>query len=161
MVDVPKAIGPATAVLVLACSLAALSDPLPPDATYRPLPTLPFSAVKTADEAQKPQVMQRQTDLLNERYDLSDRPIPGVMMSGGRKPVQAGVRVKLPAGATWDSLSQMGTLKLLARSRADWQAEGNMLDQSSGRGSNPADVGPRPERSRPCGAILAGGDVVA
>ena len=42
MVDVPKAILPATAALVLACSLAALSDPLPPDATYRPLPTLPF-----------------------------------------------------------------------------------------------------------------------
>src|SRR3954464_9723955 len=105
MVDVPKAILPATAVLVLACSLAALSDPLPPDATYRPLPTLPFTAVKTADEAQKPQVMQRQADLLNQRYDLSDQPIPGVIMSGGRKPIQGGVRIKLPAGATWESLA--------------------------------------------------------
>jgi cytochrome c peroxidase len=28
-------------------------------------------------------------------------------MSGGRKPVQGGVRVKLPAGATWYSLSGM------------------------------------------------------
>src|SRR3954465_12990148 len=107
MVDVPKAILPATAVLVLACSLAALSDPLPPDATYRPLPTLPFTAVKTADEAQKPQVMQRQADLLNQRYDLSDRPVPGVMMSGGRKPIQGGIRVKLPSGVTWDSLAAM------------------------------------------------------
>ena len=107
MVDVPKAILPATAALVLACSLAALSDPLPPDATYRPLPTLPFTAVKANDEAQKPQVMQRQADLLNQRYDLSDRPIPGVMMSGGRKPVQGGVRVKLPSGVTWDSLAAM------------------------------------------------------
>src|SRR3954447_24996309 len=105
MVDVPKAIVPATAVLVLACSLAALSDPLPPDATYRPLPTLPFTAVKAADEAQKPQVMQRQADLLNQRYDLSDQPIPGVMMSGGRKPIQGGVRVKLPPGVTWESLA--------------------------------------------------------
>src|SRR3954464_1596430 len=105
MVEVPKAILPATAVLVLACSLAALSDPLPPDATYRPLPTLPFTAVKTADEAQKPQVMQRQADLLNQRYDLSDQPIPGVIMSGGRKPIQGGVRIKLPAGATWESLA--------------------------------------------------------
>src|SRR3954451_24616088 len=107
MVDVPKAILPATAALVLACSLAALSDPLPPDATYRPLPTLPFTAVKAADEAQKPQVMQRQADLLNQRYDLSDQPIPGVMMSGGRKPVQEGVRVKLPPGVTWESLAAM------------------------------------------------------
>src|SRR3982751_3779104 len=107
MGDVPKAILPATAALVLACSLAALSDPLPPDATYRPLPTLPFTAVKAADEAQKPQVMQRQADLLNQRYDLSDQPIPGVMMSGGRKPIQGGVRVKLPPGVTWESLAAM------------------------------------------------------
>src|SRR3954453_4550110 len=107
MVDVPKAILPATAVLVLACSLAALSDPLPPDATYRPLPTLPFTTVKTADEAQKSQVMQRQADLLNQRYDLSDRLIPGGMMSGGPKPIQGGVRVKLPPGVTWDSLAAM------------------------------------------------------
>ncbi len=92
---------------VALCSFAALTDPLPPDATYRPLPTLPFAAVRANDEAQKPQVMQRQEALLNQRYDLSDRPIPGVMMSGGRKPIQGGVRVKLPSGVTWDSLAAM------------------------------------------------------
>ncbi|WP_213285531.1 cytochrome B6 [Bradyrhizobium sp. sGM-13] len=88
-------------------AVAALADPLPPDATYRPLPTLPFDAVKALDEAQKPQVMQRQQALLEQRYDLSNRPIANVIMSGGRKPVQGGVRVKLPAGVTWDSLSAM------------------------------------------------------
>ena len=31
--------------------VAFAADPLPPDATYRPLPTLPFSAVKANDEA--------------------------------------------------------------------------------------------------------------
>ena len=92
---------------VMLCSVAAQTDPLPPDATYRPLPTIPFAAVRANDEAQKPQVMQRQEALLNQRYDLSDRPIPGVMMSGGRKPIQGGVRVKLPAGVTWDSLAAM------------------------------------------------------
>ena len=35
----------------------------------------------------------------------SDRPIPGVMMSGGRKPVQDGVRVKLSA---WRDLGRSG-----------------------------------------------------
>jgi cytochrome c peroxidase len=90
----------------LLCTSAA-ADPLPPDSTYRPLPTLPLSAVKANDEAMKPQVMQRQRNLLAERYDLSDRPIPGVKMSAGRKAVQGGVRVKLPAGATWDSLGAM------------------------------------------------------
>jgi cytochrome c peroxidase len=87
--------------------VAVLAQSLPPDATYRPLPTLPLDAVRANDEAQKPVVMQRQQDLLAQRNDLSDRPIPNVMMSGGRKPVQGGVRVKLPAGVTWDSLSAM------------------------------------------------------
>ncbi|MBV9202854.1 MAG: cytochrome B6, partial [Alphaproteobacteria bacterium] len=70
--------------------VAALAQSLPPDATYRPLPTLPLDAVRANDEAQKPIVMQRQQDLLAQRNDLSDRPIPNVMMSGGRKPVQGG-----------------------------------------------------------------------
>ncbi|MER9657505.1 cytochrome B6 [Mesorhizobium sp. M0152] len=90
-----------------AVTLTAASDPLPPDLTYRPLPSLPFSAVKENDEAQKPAVMERQRNLLEDRYDLADRPISGVMMSGGRKAVQEGVRVKLPPGETWDSLAAM------------------------------------------------------
>jgi cytochrome c peroxidase len=95
------------ALLAFTFSLPSLSDPLPPDLTYRPLPTLPFSRVKAADEAQKAAVMQRQSDLLNARYDLSDRPIQSIMMSGGRKAVQQGVRVKLAAGATWEALAAM------------------------------------------------------
>jgi cytochrome c peroxidase len=89
----------------VAFSLNVASDPLPPDLTYRPLPSLPFSDVKVHDEAQKPAVMQRQRNLLEERYDLANRPMPGVLMSGGRKPVQGGARVKLPAGETWESLA--------------------------------------------------------
>src|SRR4051812_35951328 len=88
-------------------SLAALSDPLPPDTTYRPLPTMPFSAAMSNDQAAKPAVMRRQRDLLSARYDLGDNPMPGVMMSGGTKPVQGGVRVKLPQGVTWDQLAAM------------------------------------------------------
>ena len=90
-----------------ALGVAALADSLPPDATYRPLPTLPLGQVRANDEAEKPIVMQRQQAVLGERYDLSDRPVPNVMMSGLRKPVQGGVRVKLPAGTTWDGLSAM------------------------------------------------------
>lgn len=51
--------------------------------------------------------MARQSQLLNQRYDLTNLAIPGVMMSGGKKPVQAGVRVKLPEGLTWDRLAEM------------------------------------------------------
>src|SRR4051794_34447898 len=88
------------------CGISDAAD-LPPDATYRPLPTLPFEAVKAQDEAAKPQIMERQQNLLASRYDLADRPIPGVMMSAGRRPVQGGVRVKLPQAVTWDQLGQM------------------------------------------------------
>ncbi|WP_374673242.1 hypothetical protein [Ideonella sp.] len=90
-------------------------DPLPADLTYRPLPTQPFSVVKAQDEAMKPQVMQRQAGLLASRYDLANRPLPGVMMSGGRKPVQGGVRVKLPAGVTWDTLGRLSPQEILQR----------------------------------------------
>jgi cytochrome c peroxidase len=105
MSSVRKGIPPLVAAFL--CSLTAAADPLPPDASYRPLPTLPLAAVKVNDEAAKPQVMQRQENLLVQRYDLADQPIPGVMMSGGRKPVQGGVRVKLPTGSAWDNLAQM------------------------------------------------------
>lgn len=87
-------------------ALVAVSDPLPADLSYRPLPTKPFSAVKAEDEARKAEVMRRQSDLLNQRYDLSNKPTPHVTMSGGKKPVQAGVRVKLPAGQSWDGLAK-------------------------------------------------------
>jgi cytochrome c peroxidase len=97
--------GCVASVIFVVLALAAAADPLPPDTTYRPLPTLPFSAVKQNDEAQKATVRDRQRALLEQRYDLADRPLPGVMMSDGRKAVQQGVRVKLPQGETWQSLT--------------------------------------------------------
>jgi cytochrome c peroxidase len=95
------------AVVASLAGFVAVADPLPPSATYRPLPTVPLSEVKANDEAEKPRVTQDQQAVFNQRYDLSNNPIPGVMMSGGRKPVQGGVRVKLPAGVSWDTLSAM------------------------------------------------------
>ena len=98
--------------VALTAAAAVMADPLPPDATYRPLPTLPFDTVKATDEAAKAQVMARQRALLSQRYDLSNRPIPGVMMAGGRQAVQGGVRVKLPAGVTWDSLAALSPAEI-------------------------------------------------
>jgi cytochrome c peroxidase len=93
----------------------SVADPLPPDTSYRPLPTVPFSAVKTADEALKPGVMERQAGLLAQRYDLANRPMAGQMMSGGRRPVQGGVRVKLPAGVSWDALGRLSAEEIRER----------------------------------------------
>jgi cytochrome c peroxidase len=50
--------------------------------------------------------MKRQMDLLAARYDLGDRPAAGATMSRG-KALQEGVRVKLPAGTSWDALAAM------------------------------------------------------
>lgn len=65
-----------------------------------------FSTVMARMKADKPTVMERQQKLLKERYDLSDRPADGIMMSGG-KSIQQGVRVRLPQGTSWQQLADM------------------------------------------------------
>ncbi|MFO7599234.1 MAG: cytochrome B6 [Candidatus Desulfacyla sp.] len=67
----------------------------------------PFQQTMKQMKEAKDGIMQRQMDLLEKRYDLSNKPAKGVMMSGGKKPVQEGVRVKLPAGVTWEQLAAM------------------------------------------------------
>src|SRR5690606_15558790 len=105
---VHRALAPICAALLAGAQpLPAAADPLPADTTYRPLPVMPPSRARAIDEAQKPAVMARQRELLDSRYDLADRPLPGAMMSGGTKPVQEGVRVRLPEGQDWDSLAAM------------------------------------------------------
>src|ERR671930_1431704 len=86
----------------LGAAQAPPSEPPPKGPTYMPVVEGDFAAVRARDVAAKAEVMQRQRSLLADRYDLSDRPAAGVMMSGGRKAVQQGVRVKLPAGLTWE-----------------------------------------------------------
>ena len=65
-----------------------------------------FQTILKRMNAKKPKVMKRQLDLLNERYDLGDRPAGDVAMFRG-KPLQEGVRIKLPKGETWEKLSAM------------------------------------------------------
>ncbi len=92
-------------ILLLAVPMVVIAQQ---PTSYSPVAlTEPFEAVKTRMEAAKPEVMQRQMDLLEERYDLSDNPIPGVASAGRGKPVQGGVRVKLPEGVSWEDLANM------------------------------------------------------
>lgn len=65
-----------------------------------------FSDLVQSTQQEKPKFAKRQQDMLADRYDLSNRPVPGVEMAGG-KAVQGGVRVRLPAGVTWDQLAAM------------------------------------------------------
>jgi cytochrome c peroxidase len=68
--------------------------------------TEPFDSIMARMTAAKPEIMKRHMELLGSRYDLSDRPAKGVTMSRG-KPVQEGVRAKLPDGTTWEKLGEM------------------------------------------------------
>jgi len=75
--------------------------------SYAPVAiTEDFETTMARMKAAKAGVMKRQMDLLNERYDLANRPAPGVTMSRG-KAVQQGVRAKLPSGMTWQRLGEM------------------------------------------------------
>ena len=75
----------------------------------------PFATTMVRMKNAKPEVMQRQMDLLKERYDMSNRPADGLMMSGGTRAVQEGVRVKLPEGVTWEQLSEMSPMEIMEK----------------------------------------------
>ncbi|QEH81291.1 cytochrome B6 [Sphingomonas sp. C8-2] len=73
-----------------------------------------FSQLVQSTQKEKPQFAKRQQDLLAARYDLSNRPVAGVEMAGG-KAVQGGVRVRLPNGVTWDQLAAMSPEEIQAK----------------------------------------------
>ena len=105
------------AIAILSSSFAAAADepkkkdPAPPPASKpagvppSPVPTsfspvVPSEDFKTTLErmkAEKAAIEKKHHDLLDERYDLRDDPAPGVTMAR-KKPVQQGVRVRLPKG---------------------------------------------------------------
>jgi cytochrome c peroxidase len=85
--------------------------------------------------AQKGGVEAAHRKLLEERYDLSDKPSSSVKMSRG-KPVQTGVRVKLPSGVTWQSLAAMSA------------------DEVKRRNAYPAGFLPLPHPNHPEGGML-------
>jgi cytochrome c peroxidase len=73
-----------------------------------------FASIKARMTAARPGIEKKHADLLSERYDLSNRPAQGATMSRG-KPLQEGVRVKLPTGATWESLAAMSPEEIRAK----------------------------------------------
>ncbi len=86
--------------------LAVLAQ-TPPPTSYAPVVIQEeFNSIMNRMKAAKPEIEARQKAELDARYDLSNRPAPGVTMSKG-KAVQAGPRVKLPSGVTWESLAKM------------------------------------------------------
>jgi len=64
-----------------------------------------FDQTRSRMEGNKDAVLRRHGQLLEQRYDLADR-AGSVTMSGG-KPLQTGVRVRLPQGITWAELAEL------------------------------------------------------
>ncbi len=104
----------AAAVLTLLPMVAAPAQeedppgaPEPRAQTYMPVVVdEPFERTMQSDSDAKARVMELQRELLARLYDLRDDPSP-VLMSGERKAVQQGVRVRLPGETTWEDLSSM------------------------------------------------------
>jgi cytochrome c peroxidase len=97
----------AAGALVAGLTLAHAQQAPRGKSSYMPVDiTEPFSTIMSRLSAEKPTVEHEHMAVLNERYDLSNRPAAGVTMDR-TKPVQEGVRVKLAAGTTWDSLASM------------------------------------------------------
>jgi cytochrome c peroxidase len=110
--DLPhQGLGPAARI---AAELDAAGIPQRGETSYIPVATeIDFDALVERMRAAKEEVMRRHMQLLESRYDLADRPSDARMTRG--KPVQAGVRVKLPQGMTWDQLAALTPDEIRAR----------------------------------------------
>ena len=109
----PSKIESRRSTLIVALSLIALAASFVPTASAQ-LPPVDTAALIKQTEAEKPKFAERQQRLLNHRYDLSDHPSKDAKMSLG-KPLQEGVRVKLPEGITWDQLAAMTPEEIQAK----------------------------------------------
>jgi len=100
---------PAATLLAIGAVMAQVGQDeptVPRENTYLPVVIdEAFDTIKNRDAGNKPQAMARQQMLLESRYDLRDD-ASEAMMTAGKKPVQQGVRVKLPQGVTWQQLSE-------------------------------------------------------
>ena len=103
-------------VMAVFITRALRAAPAPETRPVIQLETTPaeFAATMERMSAARPAIMRAAQERLDQRYDLADRPVKGVLMSRG-KPVQEGVRVKLPEGMTWDQLSALPADEIKAR----------------------------------------------
>jgi cytochrome c peroxidase len=90
----------------------------PPPVSPTPLPGdqhVDFPALLAMGQMIRPVVNARQQDLLTGRYDLTDHPAPVTMTRG--KPLQQGIRAKLPEGVTWEQLAALTPAQIKAQDK--------------------------------------------
>ena len=93
-------------VLTSTSPWAAVEKKEPPSSFAPVVIKEPLADTLARMKSEKAGIMGRQQDLLTQRYDLSNRPIKGVVMTRG-KAIQEGVRAKLTGGMTWEKLGAM------------------------------------------------------
>ena len=99
-------------VLLLAHPALGQQGQAPPS-SFMPAVEEALPRVMARMKAEKPAIRRRHEALLEARYDLADRRDRATMSKG--KPLQTGVRVKLPAGLTWERLAAMTPAQIRAR----------------------------------------------
>ena len=72
-----------------------------------------FEQVYAQDVKEKPQVMEAQKKLLEQRYNLTPKLDPELKMTRG-KPIAVGPTARLPNGTTFDKLAQPTPLQARA-----------------------------------------------
>lgn len=104
-----------SSLLSFACTLALGAEgmkdrdgtsPTRPSSYMPVVSTENFTATRDRMTAEKSGIARRHHALLEARYDLRDDPVPGMTMSRS-KPVQQGVRVRLPDGLSWEQLAAL------------------------------------------------------
>lgn len=111
----PLQLRPLWLMCITALGVSGLAVAADPPSSYAPVVIKEtFQAIKARMEGQKRGFMQRQQSLLEQRYDLGNKPAQGVTMSAG-KPVQGGVRARLPSGVSWEQLGAMSTDEIRQR----------------------------------------------
>ena len=102
----------ATASVVGSLSLAYAQHEQRGATSYMPVDiNEAFASIMARMKAAKPDIEKTHSDLLNTRYDLTNRPAKDATMSRG-KPLQEGVRVKLPSETTWERLASMSPTEI-------------------------------------------------
>ncbi len=91
---------------------ASDEDPKKENVQRAPAAVEDFASTMKRMQAAKAEVEKRHADLLSLRYDLGDHSASDATMTR-KKPVQAGVRTRLPKGMTWENLGEMSPETIL------------------------------------------------
>ena len=93
-------------VVLALMPLSATAEDAPPSSYAPVVQRESFESLVQRMRAGKAEIAQRHQQLLQTRYDLSDRSNGGTKMSRGKN-VQSGTRIHLAEGSSWEQLSGM------------------------------------------------------